>query len=417
MFQHITILVIAVHVIVAKDAVAADQEPAKRTIRVQVVGPEDRPMPGVKIHASIWAKEPTKGNRDYICDDDGRVFVELPQAVDILRLWATAPGYVGLFANWGPKKQLNDVIIPDEFTFRLEKGTVIGGVVRNEDNQPIEGAKVAVMLVTRPGDEVRNLPFPTTWLPEGSEARVTDAEGRWSIDNVPAGDDVEVRVLLTHPDYVSDYVWGKLQNEQSVTTKSLRERTGVIVMPRGIVIGGFLVDENLKKITDALVVWGDDPYFQQGSQEVHADENGTYHLPPLPTGPMTVTVIASGWAPDQKKIDLSPENNRVNFTLKRGKSLTIRFIDRQGIVIPGVYVGIDEWRGGKALYNHKHPNVLDTQIPVRANEKGVFEWTWAPDDPVTYTFYHEKQQPQGARMLLTTEEGDHEITLPAPVLR
>jgi hypothetical protein len=29
--------------------------------------------------------------------------------------------------------------------------------------------------------------------------------------------------------------------------------------------------------------------------------------------------------------------------------------------------------------------VLDTKIPVRGDENGVYEWTWAPDDEVDYT--------------------------------
>src|SRR5262249_42280884 len=40
-------------------------------------------------------------------------------------------------------------------------------------------------------------------------------------------------------------------------------------------------------------------------------------------------------------------------------------------------------------YNHRHPNVLNTQIPEQSNEAGLYEWTWAPDDAVTYTFWKE----------------------------
>ena len=55
-----------------------------------------------------------------------------------------------------------------------------------------------------------------------------------------------------------------------------------------------------------------------------------------------------------------------------------------GKPIPGVYVLIDKWRGGESLYNHRHPNVLDTQIPNQADERASTIWTWAPDDAVTY---------------------------------
>jgi hypothetical protein len=411
--RRIVMFVVGIVITMAPRAAADDQQPVKRTMRIQVLGPDDKPMPSVKIHAAIWAKDPAKTNRDYVCDADGQALVDLPEAIDILRLWATSPGHVGLFANWWPQKQPGDKI-PDEFTFQLDKGTVIGGLIKNEDNQPIEGAKVEVALVQPPGGELRNRPYPNTWLAEGDDAPVTDAQGRWVLADVPAGDGVEVRIRLTHPDYVSDYVWGKLQEEQHVSTQSLREKTGTIVMPRGISIGGFVVDEELRKVADAVVVWGDDPYSQDGSQEVRTDRNGVFHLPPLPPGPMNVTVIAPGWAPDQQKIDLSANNNRVNFSLKRGKTTRLRFVDHSGAAIPGVYVGIKKWRGGKALYNHKHPNVLDTNIPDRADKNGVFEWTWAPSDPVTYVFYHQTHQGAETRLSLTAETGEHKITLPLP---
>lgn len=43
----------------------------------------------------------------------------------------------------------------------------------------------------------------------------------------------------------------------------------------------------------------------------------------------------------------------------------------------------------QVLYNHRHPNVLDTGIPYRSNAEGIFEWTWAPSDEVRYDFFKE----------------------------
>jgi hypothetical protein len=206
---------------------------------------------------------------------------------------------------------------------------------------------------------------------------------------VPEGDEIQLRVKLSHPDYVDDSSWGGLQREQNVTTKSLREQTGTIVMRRGIFVTGTVTDPEGKPIPDAVVVWGDDPYLQTGSQEVRTDKQGVYRFPPLPPGPMTVTVVAQGWAPDLKKIDITPENPPADFQLKPGKRILIRFVDRSGSPVPEVYVGIEGWRGGKSLYNHKHPNVLDTKIPRQADKNGVYEWTWAPDDSVTYSYYKE----------------------------
>jgi Carboxypeptidase regulatory-like domain len=361
-------------------------KPAKRTMRVQVLDLDGNPLKGVNIHASVWTKEPFKANRDYTTDAEGKTTVELPQKIDILRLWATKESHVGLFAQWWPEMQPDGHLIPDEYTFRLARGTTVGGVVKNEAGEPIRGSKVQVRLVTPPGAESRERPYPATWLSSGDNAKTTNADGRWSIDNVPAGDDVKVLVMLSHPEYMSETKWGSLQNEQMVTMRSLRDESATIVMHWGVSVSGIVRDGDGKPVKDAVVVWGDDPYFEEGSQEVRTDAEGHYRLPPRAFGPLTVTVIAPGWSPDQQKLDLSPANTAADFDLKPGKHLRIRFVNGAGEPVSKVAVGITAWRGGKALYNHQHPNVLDTKIPTRTNANGVFEWKWAPDDMVQYAF-------------------------------
>ncbi len=233
---------------------------------------------------------------------------------------------------------------------------------------------------------------PDRWLAEldptthRGTAPITDAEGRWSLDNVPAGDDMEVHLKFSHPDYVSDSKWGGLQEEQGVDLKALRARTATITMRGGLVATGTVADPDGKPIAGAVVVRGENPYLEWGSQEVRTDAHGVYRIPPLPRGPLTITAVAPGWMPSQKKVDLQPNPKPIDFHLEPGKELRIRFVDRLGTPIPGVTVSIDKWRGNKALYNHRHPNVLDTQIPIQTGEAGLYRWTWAPDDAVTYRF-------------------------------
>src|SRR5262249_32984103 len=72
---------------------------AARTLRVTVLGPDERPLAGARIHASVWTKEPFKANRDFVCDANGKATVELPKTMDILRLWASKERHASLFAN------------------------------------------------------------------------------------------------------------------------------------------------------------------------------------------------------------------------------------------------------------------------------------------------------------------------------
>lgn len=125
---------------------------------------------------------------------------------------------------------------------------------------------------------------------------------------------------------------------------------------------------------------------------------------------MPLTVMAEGWAPDLRKITITRENPKFDFRLKAGKTLRIRFEDDSGKPIPGVGVLIEGWRGGKSLYNQKHPIVLDTKIPGMADKNGIYQWNWAPDDPVYYYFgkagYEERRsQP------LTADGTEQKVTM------
>jgi protocatechuate 3,4-dioxygenase beta subunit len=386
------------------------QQKAKRTMQIRVAGPDGKPVQGAKIHRSVWTKDPFQANRDFVCDAQGGTKIDLPKSVNILRLWARAEGYVPLFAHWESSElQGDDSRIPGEFTFKLQKGTVIGGVVKNEDGQPIADAKVEVRLHVGAEEQQNRVCF-NTWLAEGDEARITDTQGRWMLGNVPAGDDVEVTVRLSHPDYISDYLWGVMQEHANVSTALLRQKTGTIIMARGIRVSGSVTDPTGKPVPGAVVVWGDDPYRVPGSQEVRTDEQGVYRFPPLPPMPAILTVMAQGWAPELKKTTITIENSPVDFQLKPGKTLRLLFVDDSGKPVPEVGVGIAGWRGGKSLYNHKHPNVLDTRIPTKADKNGIYEWSWAPPDQVEYSFGKE-----GYRYVrnepYTADGTEHEVKL------
>ncbi|MGO9112173.1 MAG: M56 family metallopeptidase, partial [Thermoguttaceae bacterium] len=369
---------------------AKKQELAERTLPVHVVDVGGKPIAGVKVFSNATATRRREIiNRDCVSNADGLTVVELPKTVDLLRIWARKDGLVPMFAHWEQEWFAAGRPAPDEVTIILKKGTTIGGFVKNEEGKPIAGAKVGVAgppNLLKLDVDVEHVEVDQ-WLAEGDGARITDAAGRWTLDNVPDGNDLRVHLSVTHPDYISDLSWGGLQELQGVTLESLRKQEGTIVMARGISLTGSVTDPHGKGIAGAVVVWGDDPYDQTGShqehrQEVRTDATGVYRLPPMSPTTMTVTVIAEGWKPELKEVAITRENPKVDFQLEKGKTLRIRFVDSSGKPIPAVWVGIQQWRGCKSLYNTKHAIVLETRIPNQAGKNGVYEWTWAPDDEV-----------------------------------
>ncbi len=80
-----------------------------------------------------------------------------------------------------------------------------------------------------------------------------------------------------------------------------------------------------------------------------------YKLPPLPRGPVNVTVVAQGWMPALKKVEITPGMKPVDFRLEPGKELRLRVVDRSGKPIPAVNVSIDRWRGVRVALQPSTP--------------------------------------------------------------
>jgi len=390
-------------------AVAKGVEPKGPFIRIKVMGLGGKPLKDAVIHPSIWSKEDFK-EKDVTTDENGVAVVDLPRTFRILRIWASKDDLVPRFAHWEEEElSAGTHVVPRDFTFDLRKGTTMGGFVLNEDGKPIVGARVEVMRNSDEAEENQRT-SDDIWLASGGGACITDERGSWSVHNVPESEQTTVSVKLSHPDYVSDMRWGGLQEEQSVTTQSLRKQESRIVMKRGVSITGTVRDPGGKPVSDAVVAWGDDPYFDEGSQEVRTDKQGVYRFPPLPNGPRNVTVMARNWSPTIRNVEIAPEMAACDFKLQPGKTLRIRFVDEDGNPISGVYVSILGWRGVKSLYNHDHPNVLATGIPRRSGTDGVYEWTWAPDDEVKYGFALEEYENLLERDMVPVE-GGHQVQL------
>ncbi len=239
------------------DASQENEESPSRTITIRVVDPKGKPMKGVKVFRNHVYKlegveRPKIENDNFWTDSEGTAVVTLSGTSVDLRLWATKKNFVPLHAMWAKQFQSDGEQIPDEFTFQLQHGTTIGGVVTNEKGEPIEDVTVEVLdraaerfhvatINVKPGKR----PMISQWLAEDESAILTDARGRWELGNVPPEKMLEFdndtrdrhlrpRILLrlSHPKYVSDSKWGRLQSEQNITDELLRNQTATIIMKR-----------------------------------------------------------------------------------------------------------------------------------------------------------------------------------------
>ncbi len=358
---------------------------AAQTLRVVVLDPQGKPLPGANIHAGIWTDEkPFKANRDYTTDAAGAAEVELPKSFYILRLWASKKPFVTMFANWEQNELASGQRVPAEYTMRLESGVTAGGRVVDEQGQPIAGAKVEVRLSgnVKPAQGDGRTRYDTG-LATGSDALTTDAEGRWHIDNFPDHPQAELSLQVSHPDFVFDERWR--QKTAGVTNAMLRQGTATLTLKRGVIVRGRVTDPAGRPIKDALVVVGDRPYYSSTPSKFPTDADGRFRLPALPPRQTIITVIAPGFAPQLRKLNLQAGLPPQDFRMEPGKLIRLRVVDASGKPLPKASVHILGWRGSESLdsmHNPNHPKVPDTGIPRQTDADGVWEWPSAPDEPV-----------------------------------
>jgi len=254
--------------------------------------------------------------------------------------------------------------------------SLIGGLIVDEQGQPIEGAKIEVSF-SRPYDrQVKSI------LPEAgkrSERVESDLEGRWHLDGVPIG--VEpltykngpgkdtYRLYITHPEYLFADVSSTVPDYGS--DASFRNQTATLTLKRGHAMRGTVRDEQGKGLAGATLErltlnHGADP-------KATADADGKYELKTARPGDFAMRVRARGFALLLQRVVLFADQT-VDFTLKPAKTLTLKIRDEQGRPVT------------KGLVNFKSvaeakPN-SDRLWSAKPGEDGRVTWDEAPEDEV-----------------------------------
>src|SRR5207237_846984 len=147
----------------------------------------------------------------------GAAMVRRPEQVQILRLWASKPGYATLFRNFETAKKDGSVELPSSFEFPLPKAQTVSGRIVDAKGQSIAGVRIQAQCEVSNDYKLPNgLVYSCNDLATGSDALITDKEGRWSLNNVPVPA-TSVSLKIAHPDYIPDMEYGCLQKQQSIT--------------------------------------------------------------------------------------------------------------------------------------------------------------------------------------------------------
>jgi beta-lactamase regulating signal transducer with metallopeptidase domain/uncharacterized protein YjbI with pentapeptide repeats len=203
-------------------------------MRVKVVDSAGKPLEGAWVFRNLTfndaeAKRSRIKNETYYTDKNGETIIKFEGEPINLNMWVKKESHVPLVTSWKDVATKGSEPIPASFEFRMTRGTKIGGIVTDVAGIPIAGAKVEVedsSLYRDSAEAYRHSTDPpkdppkvvqragrSNWLAYGEAGLLTDAEGKWSLDNVPTDDELLVnkdkwtegqtplRLRFSHPDY------------------------------------------------------------------------------------------------------------------------------------------------------------------------------------------------------------------------
>lgn len=359
-------------------------------------------------------------------DAEGRSQIRLPDLrPDAVRVYPTKAGFVPLRIYWD--KGTNPALIPKTATVPMHPGTAWGGVVQNEQGEPIPGVKVIVHYWENP---VGN---PNPHLRANiDEETVTGNDGRWRIDVMPPKVvEDEPRIFLVHADYVSDYRQRghiPLPVTERPSVEALRAQTAVMTMRKGGTITGRVVDMAGRPIDDVRIY--NEEHYWLGSRKRAATtgKDGSFRItnvafaqsgindPPPSTmraiqqQEVALTIRAPGYAPELIHTDPNGAASPLEISLVPGEVVSGRVLDQEGRPLEGVTVSVSNWLG----YRER----LD--LTTKSGIDGRFHLIDAPSSGALYSFYKKgymgvqdfPMSPQGSEQ---PEMARYEVTLKAPL--
>ena len=300
-----------------------------------------------------------------VTNANGRCLILMPDSEsDRVVVHVSTDGYVPVVLNWSGAQD-NDPI-PSDYTLRLEKGSSIGGTVVDDNGDPLVGAELHVSAAAEE-HSFRQRPFVL------DEVTFTDPDGAWRLNCMPEKiKDISVRIV--HPSYIND---GRYLFSGSEQISDLRASTSSIVMTKGIVIEGMIVDADGDPVVQAEVIMSYSGRF--GDQlSADADGRGYYRFENCKAGKAALTAKSPWHAPAQQFVNVSEGGAQADFQLEPGGTIRGIVVDPECNPIEGARVRAVSWRDTYTL-----------DWEMMTGPEGQFAWNAAPKDEVVFGFSSE----------------------------
>ena len=397
---------------VAKTAAMLPGKAGKTVFHVLESGTGSR-LVGARVHFAFFGPGGEGEGHDTLTDANGDAVIAEPDNPAFTRgpnVFLSTEGHVPKSVNF------YSVRLPAEYTIELDPAMVVGGIVVDEEGQPVPDVQIMVQTAgNRPGQR-ENIDFQT--------CPVTNHEdGTWTCSYIPRDCTNELHLILKKPGFAVTFPIVPMQQVDRLKL--------MLVINRGFTITGQVTDSSGQPIRDAEINTLDG--IQAARQAAITDEKGcfslagvvgdpergvSFRLPPVETngfgaiviraavfeGPLhsSLAVQARGYASQTATIDLTNLTNVIKLELIQGKILRGIVRDEGGHPIINAVVRTD--------FDFKNQRDNAFKWSTHTDENGRFEWDSAPVQEICYWF--EADGYKAARgVRLTADDSEHSITL------
>lgn len=338
---------------------AASPEGANR-VDVKVLDAKGSPIAQADVRFFYIKSGSTQG----VTGSDGVARVALEEKDSKwLRIEVNAKGKASAKILWSADKP--DEKCPDLFTFRLDDATTIGGRVVDEEGKPVVDATV----VYRIG---KKYPDSTQWFEVGLESATVDGNGKWSIAGVPEDFDA-ISLGVWSPKHLEST--GLFSFEKFQDREGLKAKNAKLMVRKGVPVDIKVVGPGGAPISGATMVYGEYRAPGNAVPEIRLNDKGEMRLGIVRGTTAIVTVMAKGYAPQQKRVTVNKEavevEVEVKFELAPAEPLKGKVVDPEGKPIGGATVTIDLWG-----------RIRPFDVQLTTDENGNFVWADAPADEV-----------------------------------
>ena len=353
----------------------------EQVLQIQVIErTTNKPVPYISIDVEeSWWSEKTQTSRErsqtLTTNSKGTAkAVHLDPDSSSTRIRVQTPGFVAQEKQFIRRYQA----LPNNYVFKLDRGTEIVGYVKDEAGTPVPDVEVTI--------QIRSQELTATQLTRVIVGK-TNKQGRWFYQGIPK-DCESVTIEYKHPRLAlasekkpakrwrqaGQHPIDRLPSQRKPMKGGDRPAIQTTLSPGGQ-IRGQIVSEFDQPIAGARIRW-----FGSYSSFVKADQQGQFEFPGSYAGPITLQVTATGYAPKLVDLNIRPESGPIKVRLHPGNKISFKVVGTNGDPVPNTAIIGMRWnKTGSWLAGDQG----------RTNENGEYVWTSAPPGPVDFIFHSE----------------------------